>query len=80
MKNVGGRKSTRDDDDYVLRILDLRIRHGAAGAARMIDLKSEKVRTICNRIFNEDVKCSVIDGLETEDQVMAGYGFAQNHE
>lgn len=73
MKNVGGRKSTRDDDDYVLRILDLRIRHGAAGAARMIDLKSEKVRTICNRILNDDMRISIKGEAETPEQVMSGY-------
>lgn len=65
--------TTRDDDVRVLHILKLRIAYGAAAAAKYTGLKSERVRTICNRILNDDIKASVIDGIETPAQVMAGY-------
>jgi hypothetical protein len=68
-----GIPTTRDDDDLVLRILKLRIAYGAAAAARHTGLKPERVRTICNRILNDDIRASVIDEIETPDQVMSGY-------
>jgi hypothetical protein len=68
-----GIPTTRDDDARVLRILKLRIEYGAAATARHTGMKPEKVRTICNRILNEDIRTSVIDGIETPEQVMSGY-------
>jgi hypothetical protein len=68
-----GIPTTRDDDARVLRILKLRIAYGAAKTARHTGMKPERVRTICNRILNEDIRESVKDGIETPEQVMSGY-------
>lgn len=65
--------TTRHDDARVLHILRLRIAYGAAATARHTGLKPERVRTICNRILNDDIRESVKDGIETPAQVMAGY-------
>ena len=70
---MGGIPATRDDDDRVLYILSIRIAYGAAATARYLGMKSERVRTICNRILNDALKESVKDGIETPDQVMSGY-------
>jgi len=69
----GGKWMRRSDDDAALRILDLRTRHGAAAAGRMVGMKSESVRTLCNRVLNDDLRASVINGIETPEQVLAGY-------
>lgn len=69
----GGMHTTRADDDYVLRMMDLRIKHPAAEVARMLGLKSERVRTMCNRVLVDDIKASVKGGVETSQQVLAGY-------
>jgi hypothetical protein len=63
----------RKDDEAVLRVLRLRMDLGAAEAGRWIEMKSEKVRVMCNRVLNDDLRASVIDGIETPEQVMAGY-------
>jgi len=70
---LGGVTMTRSDDAKALLILKLRTLYGAATAARLNGMKSEKVRTICNRILNDDLRASVKDGIETPDQVMSGY-------
>ena len=70
---MGGITMTRSDDAKSLLILKLRIMYGAATAARLSDMKSERVRTICNRILIDDLRESVKGGIETPEQVMAGY-------
>lgn len=69
----GGVHTTRKDDDYVLRMMDLRMTHQAATVAHMFNLKSERVRTMCNRVLKDDIRASVKDGVETPEQVLAGY-------
>jgi hypothetical protein len=69
----GGVHTTRQDDEYVLQLVRLRMEHQAADIARMFGVKSERVRTICNRVLVDDIRASVKDGVETTEQVMAGY-------
>jgi hypothetical protein len=69
----GGVHTTRQDDEYVLQLVKLRMEHQAADIARMLGLKSERVRTICNRVLIDDIKASVKDGVEEKQQVLAGY-------
>ena len=69
----GGKHTTRQDDEYLLRMLDLRMQHQAVTVAKMLGLKSERVRTMCNRVLVDDIKASTKDGIETSQQVLAGY-------
>lgn len=63
----------REHDEQLLYILKLRQRYGAVRVADHLGLASAQVRTICNRIVDDDVKCSTKDGIESKGQVMAGY-------
>ena len=69
----GGIHMTRKDDEYVLHMVKLRVKHQAANIARSYGLKPERVRTICNRVLVDDIKASVKDAVETSEQVLAGY-------
>jgi hypothetical protein len=69
----GGQQTTRQDDEYLLRMIGLRMKHQAADVAKMLGLKSERVRTMCNRVLVDDIKASVKGGVETSPQVLAGY-------
>lgn len=69
----GGVHTTRADDEYVLHMVKLRVQHQAAAIAKAYGIKSERVRTICNRVLVDDIKASVKDGVETSQQVLAGY-------
>lgn len=69
----GGVHTTRQDDEYVLHLVKLRTHHQATAIAKAFGLKSERVRTICNRVLVDDIKASVKDGIETSQQVLAGY-------
>lgn len=69
----GGIWKGREDDEALLWVLHLRLKFGAAKAGGRLGMKSEKVRTMCNRVLNEDLRASVADGVETPDQVLAGY-------
>jgi hypothetical protein len=71
-----GRKAMRKaehDDDQLLNILMLRTKHGASGAAKILGTTSVRIRTICNRIMNEDIRISIKGDVETTEQVMSGY-------
>ena len=70
---AGGVHTTRADDEYVLHMVKLRVQHQAAAIATAYGVKSERVRTICNRVLVDDIKASVKDGVETSQQVLAGY-------
>jgi len=70
---MGGIHMTRKDDEHVLHIVKLRVKYPAANIARSYGLKPERVRTICNRVLIDDIKASVKDGVETSEQVLAGY-------
>ena len=70
----GGVHTTRQDDEYLLRIMGLRMKHQAADVAKMLGLKSERVRTMCNRVLDDDLRASCgLDGVETPKQVFAAY-------
>jgi hypothetical protein len=69
----GGKHTTRQDDDYLLRMLDLRMQHQAVTVAKMLCVKSERVRTMCNRVLVDDIRASKKQGVETPEQVLAGY-------
>jgi hypothetical protein len=69
----GGKHTTRQDDEYLLRMLDLRMQHQAVTVAKMLGLKSERVRTMCNRVLVDDIKASKKQNVETPAQVLAGY-------
>jgi hypothetical protein len=69
----GGKHTTRQDDDYLLRMLDLRMQHQAVTVAKMLGVKSERVRTMCNRVVVDDIKASKKQGVETPAQVLADY-------
>jgi len=70
----GGVHTTRQDDEYLLRMIGLRMKHQASTVAKMLDLKSERVRTMCNRVVDDDLRASCgLDGVETPKQVFAGY-------
>jgi hypothetical protein len=69
----GGVHTTRQDDEYVLHMVKLRVQHQASAIAKAYGIKSERVRTICNRVLADDIKASVKDGVETSAQVLAGY-------
>jgi hypothetical protein len=70
----GGVHTTRQDDEYLLRIMGLRMKHQASTVAKMLDLKSERVRTMCNRVVDDDLRASCgLNGAETPKQVFAGY-------
>lgn len=68
-----GAIDNRADDERLLSLLRLRTRLGAASAARARGLPSERVRSLCNRVLADDLRASVMDGIETPGQVMAGY-------
>lgn len=70
---AGGVHTTRADDEYVLHMVKLRVQHQAAAIAKAYGIKSERVRTICNRVLVDDIRASVKDGVETSAQVLAGY-------
>ena len=63
----------REHDEQLLYILKLRQRYGAIKVADYLGLASARVRTICNRIVDDDVKHSTKDGIESKGQVMAQY-------
>ena len=63
----------REHDEQLLYILKLRQRYGAVRVADHLGLASARVRTICNRVLDDDMKASVKDGVETKQQVLAGY-------
>lgn len=65
--------STRADDEYLLKIIKLRVKYSAASIARAYGLKSERVRTICNRVLIDDIRASTKKGVETQQQVLAAY-------
>jgi hypothetical protein len=58
--------TTRQEDEEVL--------HQAGTVAKMLGLKSERVRSICNRVLDDDLRTSCgLNGAETPKQVFAGY-------
>lgn len=66
--------TTREDDEEVLRVIKLRMKHQAADVAKMLGLKSERVRSICNRVLDDDLRASCgLNGVETPKQVFAAY-------
>jgi hypothetical protein len=65
--------STRQQDEDLLLILKMRKRHGPLVTADELSLPTGKVRVICNRILNDDLKYSTKDNIETKQQVLAGY-------
>lgn len=66
--------TTRQEDEQVLRVLSLRMKHQAGTVAKMLGLKSERVRSICNRVLDDDLRASCgLNGVETPKQVFAGY-------
>lgn len=66
--------TTREEDEQVLRVLSLRMKHQAGTVAKMLGLKSERVRSICNRVLDDDLRASCgLNGVETPKQVFAGY-------
>jgi hypothetical protein len=66
--------TTRQEDEEVLRVLSLRMKHQAGTVAKMLGLKSERVRSICNRVLDDDLRTSCgLNGAETPKQVFAGY-------
>lgn len=70
----GGQQTTRQDDEHLLNIMALRMKHQAATVAKMLGLKSERVRTMCNRVVDDDLRASCgLNGVETPKQVFAGY-------
>jgi hypothetical protein len=69
----GGVHTTRKDDEYVLHLVKLRMQQPAADIARSFGVKSERVRTICNRVLVDDIRASVKDGVETPEQVLSQY-------
>ena len=54
-------------------MLKMRRRYGPLRTADELGMASARVRVICNRIMNDDLKHSMKDNLETKQQVMAGY-------
>jgi len=64
---------TREDDDDLLQILAMRLHYQASAVARWCGLPSSRIRNMCNRILDEDLRASVINGVETPAQVMASY-------
>lgn len=66
--------TTRQEDEEVLRVLSLRMKHQAGTVAKMLGMKSERVRSICNRVLDDDLRASCgLNGVETPKQVFAGY-------
>ena len=66
--------TTREEDEEVLRVINLRMKHQAGTVAKMLGLKSERVRSICNRVLDDDLRASCgLNGVETPKQVFAGY-------
>lgn len=66
--------TTRQEDEQVLRVINLRMKHQAGTVAKMLGLKSERVRSICNRVLDDDLRASCgLNGVETPKQVFAGY-------
>ena len=66
--------TTRQEDEQVLRVINLRMKHQAGTVAKMLNLKSERVRSICNRVLDDDLRASCgLNGVETPKQVFAGY-------
>lgn len=66
--------TTREEDEQVLRVINLRMKHQAGTVAKMLGLKSERVRSICNRVLYDDLRASCgLNGVETPKQVFAGY-------
>lgn len=66
--------TTREEDEQVLRVINLRMKHQAGTVAKMLGLKSERVRSICNRVLDDDLRASCgLNGVETPKQVFAGY-------
>lgn len=66
--------TTREEDEQVLRVLSLRMKHQAGTVAKMLGLKSERVRSICNRVLDDDLRASCgLNGAETPKQVFAAY-------
>jgi hypothetical protein len=64
---------TRQDDEELLAVLAMRARYGAAPTARALGVPSERVRALCNRVLQDDMKASLIGGVETAEQVASGY-------
>lgn len=64
---------TREDDEELLEILKMRRRYEAGAIARWCGLPSSRVRTLCNRVLDDDMKASMKDGVEIKQQVLAGY-------
>ena len=64
---------TREDDEELLQIVKMRLRYEAGAIARWCGLPSSRIRTLCNRVLDDDLKASVKDGVETPKQVLAGY-------
>lgn len=62
-------ETTRDKDEYLLAILRLRMRCQPKQIAARLGLTSARVRTLCNRVLDDDVKFSG----ETESAVRGGY-------
>ena len=66
--------TTREDDEEVLRVIKLRMKHQAGTVAKMLGMKSERVRSICNRVLDDDLRASCgLNGVETPKQVFAKY-------
>lgn len=61
--------NTRDKDEYLLRILRLRMVTPPTRLAPRLGLTPPRVRTLCNRVLDDDIKFSG----EPEHVVRAGY-------
>ncbi len=73
-------RKAEHDDGQLLYILMLRIKHGPSGAAKILGVESVRIRTICNRIMNDDMRISIKGEVETPEQVMSGYWSNQTDE
>lgn len=73
-------RKAEHDDEQLLNILMLRTKHGASGAAKILGMTSVRIRTICNRILNDDMRISIKGEVETPEQVMSGYWNSQTDE
>lgn len=63
-------RSNRADDDRLLYLLRLRMCHSSSQiAAHIGGISSARVRTLCNRVRNEDVR----DSGEDVETVQMGY-------
>lgn len=63
------RDAPREKDDFLLRLLQMRMTTQPKQISARVGLKPERVRTLCNRIVEHDLKYSG----EPDDVVRSGY-------